>query len=89
MPLSQIAALQALPLTFFVDGVNGCVFAACQFPLKRREVDKLQSIRLRDPDGVALRIFVEQAERSCGCEFAGHAGLQFPTMLPASSHSRQ
>jgi hypothetical protein len=79
--LFQMAALQAYPLTVFVAGVNGCVLPACRFLLKRLEVDKLQSVRLRHPDWIALRVLVEQAERSCGCEIASHGHLQFHLIL--------
>ena len=75
--LFQMAALQAYPLTVFVGGVNGRVFPACRFLLKCLEVDKLQSIGLRHPDWIALRVLIEQAERSCSCEIASHEHLQF------------
>jgi hypothetical protein len=81
--LFQMAALQAYPLTVFVGGVNRRVFPACRFLLKRLEVDKLQSVGLRHPDWIALRVFVEQAERSCRCEIASHGHLQFQLILHA------
>jgi hypothetical protein len=79
--LFQMTAVQACPLTVFVAGVNGRVFPACRFLLKRLEVDKLQSVGLRHPDWIALRVLVEQAERSCGCEIASHGHLQFHLIL--------
>jgi hypothetical protein len=79
--LFQMAAKQAYPLTVFVGGVNGRVFPACRFLLKRLKVDKLQSLGLRHPDWIALRVFVEQTERSYRCEIAGHVHLQFRLIL--------
>jgi hypothetical protein len=81
--LFQMTALQAYSLTVFVGGVNGPVFPACQFLLKRLEVDKLQSVGLRHPDWIALRVFVEQAERSCSCKIVTHGHLQFLLILHA------
>src|SRR5579864_5678422 len=79
---SQMAASQTEALTFFIRGVNGDVFPACQFLLKCREVHELQPARLGHPDGVALRVFVEQAKRSCGCESVSHGDLRTRPMLP-------
>jgi hypothetical protein len=64
-PQSQMAALQAKPLTAFISCAIGCVFPAGQFLLKCLEVDELKPIGLRHPDWVALRVFVEQTECSC------------------------
>jgi hypothetical protein len=80
--LFQMADLQAYPLTVFIGGVNGRVFSPRRFLLKCLEMDQPQSIGLRHPDGIALRVFVEQAERSCSCEIAGHGRLQFRPILP-------
>jgi hypothetical protein len=81
--LFQMAALQTYSLTVFVGGVNGRVFPACRFLLKRLEVDKLQSVGLRHPDWVALSVLVEQAERSRWCEIVTHGDLQFRLILNA------
>ena len=78
----EMAALKAMPLTFFISGVNGWVFTACQFLLKRLEVNELQSIGLRDPDRIAQCVFIEQAKRSCRCEIVSHMRLLFRTIVP-------
>jgi hypothetical protein len=77
-----MTALKAMPLALLISGVNGWVFTACQFLLKRLEVNELQSIGLRDPDRIALCLFIEQAERSCRCEIVIHRHLLFRTIVP-------
>jgi len=76
-----LAALQAMPFAFFIGSVDRWVLPASQLLLKCLEVDKFQTLGLRHPDWVALRVFVEQAERSCGCEIASHVHLQFRLIL--------
>jgi hypothetical protein len=83
-----MAALQALPFAVFVARVNGRVFPASPFFLKRRKMDQLQSIRARHPDRVALRVFVEQADRFCRCEIIFHRNLRARPMLPARTATR-
>ena len=62
-PSLEIAASwQAVSHTPLKSGVNGCGFFSCQFLLERLEMGEVQSIPLPDPDRVALRAFVEQAE---------------------------
>lgn len=70
-------AVQTDPFAFFIGGINGDVFPAREFFLERREVNQLQAIRLRCPDRVALRVFVEQAKRFCWCEIVSHRNLPF------------
>ena len=73
----KMAALEAKPLAFFIGRVYRWVFPARQFLLKRLEVDEFQSFRLRHPNWIALRVFVEQAERSCGCAIAIQGASNF------------
>jgi hypothetical protein len=86
---SQMAFWQANPLAFFISGIEGSAFPARQFLLKCLEMDELQAVRLRRPDRVALRVFVEQAERFCWREIVTHRNLHVHPILPAATRCFQ
>jgi hypothetical protein len=86
---SQMAFRKANPLAFLISGIEGNAFPTRQFLLKRLEMDEPQAVRLRRPDRIALRVFVEQTERFCWREIVTHRNLHVRPILPAAAHCFQ